>query len=474
MPSQTATPRPPQPGGFGPPPEGIGPPNGQYGPPAPQSASRSDRRHGAAPAGAVRVRLRPRPGLLGPLRLPQLVLVELAAALVAVGLAAGRMALIPCGVVAVLLVIAALVRRHGLGPAELFRVRAALRARQRLAAATPLDPATDPALAPALECEPALQADAHTVESEGASAAGARRERREIGMIGDGTFLTAVIQIEAADEPLRPAAGSRSLPLELLAQGLRVDDIALDSIQVVQYSQPAPAPHLPEQSLAARGYRELPAGATVPGLRMTWVAVRLDPELCRSAVAARGGGDLGARRALQRATDQLAGRLGGTGLRATVLDAAGVVAAVSTATCANPLRTSGATNAPSNGGQRRTAETARAWRCDDRWHTTYWIGQWPTLATPGSGGGVGSADLVNLLTGTPALGSSFSLTVRQASAGAVALSGHLRVTARGESELEQAARQLETRARGAGAGLVRLDCEQVPGVLATLPLGGTR
>ncbi|MFD0328773.1 hypothetical protein ACFQZC_12570 [Streptacidiphilus monticola] len=55
----------------------------------------------------------------------------------------------------------------------------------------------------------------------------------------------------------------------------------------------------------------------------------------------------------------------------------------------------------------------------------------------------------------------------------MALTGHVRVTARGESELAAAARQLETRARSAGIGLLRLDHEQLPGLLATLPLGGT-
>ena len=415
--------------------------------------------------------LRPRPGLLGPLRLPQLVLVEAAAALVVIGLATNRLVLAPCGVLAVLLVLLALVRRNGLSVAELLRARSALKARQRHSATTLPDPATDPAMAPALECEPALRTVLHAVEFEGGAAANARRDRREIGMIGDGTFLSAVIQVEAPDGPLRPTRGTLGLTLDLLAEGLQVDDVTVDSIQVVQYSQTAPAPHLPEQALAARGYRELPFGATTPGLRLTWVAVRLDPELCRSAVAARGGGETGARKALQRATDQLASRMVGAGLRATVLDPAGLVAAVSTATCGNPLRTGG----PGGGGERsrRTAETARSWRCDDRWNTTYWVGNWPRLAAGGHGG-IASGELVNLLTGTPALGSTFSLTVRQASAGAVAVTGQVRVTARGESELSQVARQLETRAKSAGVGLVRLYHEQVPGVLATLPLGGTR
>ncbi len=106
------------------------------------------------------------------------------------------------------------------------------------------------------------------------------------------------------------------------------------------------------------------------------------------------------------------------------------------------------------------------------------MGQWPRLAPSGGSsaarGAVTAPDLVNLLTGGTALGTTFSLTVRQADGDAVALTGQVRVTARGDRELEQAARQLEARAKSAGATLVRLDREQVPGVLATLPLGGTR
>ena len=437
-------------------------------PPQPKAA-------GSRSAVPVTVRFRPRPGRLGPLRLPQLILVELAAALVLIGLATNRVVLTANGVVAVLLVLLALLRWNGLSFTEHAGVRAALQARRRRAAANPVDPQADPLLVPVLECDPALRIVQHTVEAEGKGAAG-RRERREIGMVGDGTFLTAVLQVEAPDEPLRPGRNARSLPLELLGAGLVVDDIVLDAIQVVQYAQPAPAPHLPEQALAARGYRELPGSQRTPGLRLTWVTVRLDPELCLGAVAARGGGDIGARKSLQRAADQLAARLAGAGLPTTVLDAAAVAAAVSTAVCANPLAAGSAGNGSRNG--RRTAETTRAWRCDDRWHTTYWVGQWPRLAPSGGSsaarGAVTAPDLVNLLTGGTALGTTFSLTVRQADGDAVALTGQVRVTARGDRELEQAARQLEARAKSAGATLVRLDREQVPGVLATLPLGGTR
>jgi hypothetical protein len=54
------------------------------------------------------------------------------------------------------------------------------------------------------------------------------------------------------------------------------------------------------------------------------------------------------------------------------------------------------------------------------------------------------------------------------------LTGHVRITGRSDSELVAARRQLERTAQGVKVELVRLDREQVPGLLATLPLGGAR
>jgi len=424
----------------------------------------------------------------------QLVLVEAAAAAVLAGWALRHHS--PAapgagGVVAVLLLAVAVARVRGLALGDYLRARSAFRARRRRAAEARPDSGTDPALIPALECEPALRIEAHAFERRTAASARGTApsrqtpaEHREIGMAGDGTFLSAVLQVEPRDLPLRPEHGSRPLPLPLLRAALRVDDIVLGSVQVVQYTRPAPAPHLPAQALAARAYQQVPSGPGTPGLRQTWVALRLDPEQSRAAVEARGGGEEGARKALQRAADQLAARLDEAGFRTTVLDAAGVTAAIATALCPNPLALSGAhgrAGATASGGvptvARRSHESRRAWRCDDRWHTTFWVARWPQLARPGGPGRTTAPDLVGLLAGTPALATVFGLTVREAPAGApgaAAVSAYVRLAARSESELAEFSKQLEGRAHSVGAGLVRLDMEQVPGVLATLPLGGTR
>ncbi len=397
---------------------------------------------------------------MGPLRLQQLVLIEVAAAVVLVGWAIDKMALIPASVVAVVLVLLALVRRGCRPIAEWLATALALRRRKRQAA-QPLDAGTDPSFAPAVECEPALATSTFT-----------DRERRSVGMVGDGTFLTAVLQIEAVDSPLRPQRTQRPLPLALLRDAMEVDGIRLESVQVVQSAMPAPAPHLPAQAVAARNYVPLQAQTGAPAVRLTWVALKLNPELCPEAVEARGGGLEGARRCVLRAADQLASRLQGAGFGVTVLTEEGLTAAIATAASANPMATAqaGRTNTPT----RRTVETSRTWRCDDRWHTTYWVGRWPQLgpsATP-------LPQLAALLTSLPALSTTLSLTLgrgrTQSGRHAPTVTGHVRITGRSADELVAVRREMERTARGVKVGLVRLDREQVPGVLATLPLGGTR
>jgi type VII secretion protein EccE len=407
------------------------------------------------PAAWAQPRPRRGTGIAGRLRLPQLVLVEVAAALLLAAWAIGPLALLAAAVPAAALLALAVLRRRRRPAVEWLLAAFALRARRRRdARPAPVDVA--PGFAPAAECDPALRTMAFT-----------DHDGREVGMAGDGTFLTAVLRVEAADVPLRPLRTARPLPLDLLYAGLEVDGIRLESVQVVQHTRPAPAPHLPEQAVAARSYAPLQAASGAPAVRLTWVALKLDPELCPDAVRARGDGLAGAQRALLRAADQLAGRLAAAGFTATPLTEAGLAAATAAASCAGPWAEQAARGGSS---RRRTVETARTWRCDDRWHTAYWIDRWPRLGT----GGAAMPDLVALLTSVPALASTFSLAARRGAGGTPELTGHVRITGRSDTELIAARRRLERTAQSARVGLARLDREQVPGVLATLPLGGTR
>lgn len=427
---------------------------------------------GAAPSppripASTTLRTESRTNRIGPLQAQQLVLLELAVAVLLVAAAVDRLLLVPGAVVAAALVAFAVLRRHQRSLRDWCSTVLALRARRR-AAAQPLTAAmvldaegerVDASFLPLVECAPGLRTYAYL-----------DKKRRTIGMLGDGTFLTALVRIEAAPSALRPAFGSRALPMALIHDALDVDGIALESVQVVQHVQPAPAPHLPEQSVARRSYGPLQEQTGSPALRLTWVALKFDPELCPEAVRARGGGLEGAQRCLVRAADHLASRITGAGFVATVLNEQELVAALATSACVSPSATARASR-PDAAPARRTAESARAWRCDDRWHTTYAVGRWPELgraATP-------LPRLVASLTSVPTLTTTFSVTLgRSARRSAVTVSGHVRLTGRSDSELAAGRRQLEGAARSARVGLVRLDREQLPGALATLPLGGAR
>ncbi|MEK9524407.1 type VII secretion protein EccE [Streptomyces sp. NPDC087908] len=412
------------------------------------------------PASSVSPKLQARPGHFGSFQLQQLVLIEVAAALMLVAWVVEPMLMVPAGVVAVALVLMAVVRRHRRSLPEWLGTFLALRTRTRRASSFTVPEGTEPGIAPVVECDPALRTYGYS-----------DRDRRPVGMVGDGTFLTAVLRVESEGTALRPDRAAAPLPVGLVRDVLSVDGIRLESAQIVQHTQPAPAPHLPAQSMAARNYGPLQAQTGSPAVRITWIALKLDPELCPEAVAARGGGLKGAQKCVVRAADQLASRLAGAGFAASVLTEQELVSALATSTCASPMAIAQAGRGQTQG--RRTQETARTWRVDDRRHTTYWVGRWPQLGGQG-GSGASMPQLVALLTSLPALATTFSLTLSGGDRQEVTVTGHVRITGRSDEELVAARHELERAARGVRTGLVRLDREQVPGILATLPLGGAR
>jgi type VII secretion protein EccE len=390
-------------------------------------------------------------------------MLEVAAALVVVGWLVGTAALVPAVAAAAVLVVLALVRRRGHSLPEWLGSLLALRARMRRAARTRMPSGIDSGLAPAVECDPSLRTYSFH--------RGDRRDQRPIGMVGDGGFLTAVLQLESDAGALRAERSRRPLPVALVQDVLEVDGIRLESAQILVHTQPTPALHLPQQSVVVSNYAPLQAQSGAPAVRIMWIALKLDPEWCPEAVAARGGGLRGAQKCLVRSVEHLSSRLTGAGFRATVLTEEELTAAIATSACANPMVTAqGAQAGRDETPQRRTEESSRSWRCDNRRHTTYWVRRWPQLGGPGTS----LAQFVAHLTAVPALATTFSLTLAEGGRHDVTMTGHLRITGRSNQELTDARRDLEHAARQARAGLVRLDREQLPGVLATLPLGGTR
>lgn len=393
----------------------------------------------------------PRPGRIGPIPLVRLVLLEIAAAAVLIPvLTKHTMWIVYGGPVAVLALIGVVMGGSLFGTKSLarseFRERHGQKARNAAAAA----PAGEAALAPLRETFPTLR-----------TTAGTSRGGDQVGMVGDGTFLTAVVLADARQAPLRAPRTANPLPLGAIVGVLDDDKLAVSSVQVVIHTSPAPAPTLQPHALAVRSY--IGIMGDVPAQRTAWVAVRLDPVEAALAIESRGGGSAGAAKTLMTAAQRVASDLQGAGFNTSLLSEGDLIAALGTACSVNPNI---GTVPNAAGRSMRTEETRRAWRCDDRWHTTYWVDRLPKLSaetTPA---------LVATLTSSPAFASTLAVTVTRGIGGAIGFSMHLRVTTRSETQLGEAAKAVEQLADKAGVGLARLDGEQLPGLIATIPLGG--
>ncbi|WP_340557377.1 type VII secretion protein EccE [Streptomyces sp. GSL17-111] len=383
-----------------------------------------------------------------------MVLVQVCVCLVLTAWVVDDVLLVVCAATGcVLLVMSARWRRRSLP--ERLAATVGFRRRTRTAASVSARQ-VPPGLAPVVECAPGVHTRTFT-----------HRDGRSIGIVADATFTTALVRVEQRPRALSGSRAGPSLSLGLLTDALEVDGVRLESVQVVQHTQPAPAPSLPPRSVAASSYGPLRAAAGAPAVRLTWVALKLDPESCAEAVEARGGGAEGAQRAVVRTADHLASRLVGAGFRATVLSEDEVVTALATSVGADPTVAAQA-GGPGPASGRRTAESVRHWRCDDRWHTVYGVGDWPGMGT----GGLPLVDVAGLLSAVPASASTLSITLASSARESVAVTGHVRITGSSPEELASRCRELEDTARRARVGLVRLDHQQTPGVLASIPLGG--
>ena len=138
----------------------------------------------------------------------------------------------------------------------------------------------------------------------------------------------------------------------------------------------------------------------VAARRRVYLAAALHPEDCPQAVAARGGGDEGAHRALASAVARLATRLRGDGVRVRVLDPPDALLAVRTARQSPAPAPSpgpppaGAASDPARDPAPRTQASARApaaargeeawtsWTVDGHSHVAYHVVRWPRSADP--------------------------------------------------------------------------------------------
>lgn len=312
------------------------------------------------------------------------------------------------------------------------RRRFGARGRQRVAAP---DFASD--LVPLAQWLPALELtqikDAHDTE---------------IGVVADGSSWAGVLEVQA-DNSLFTDRGA-NLDLNTLSALTRQDDVLFAGIQVVTLTVPAPSgAMLPAKSPALGAYREVVGDQTPPALRRTWIAVRLDPRLCLEAIGRRGSGQIGVFATLRFGLHRAQALLKRQGMVTEPLDPVEIADVFGLTTAAAP-----------DHGEERSNEEWNAWVCDNLIHESREVSRF------GANPSATYQRLLDVVALAPAMMAVTSVTVAPGEPlrGAVRLVTATREQATEADEFVVASLQGDVRFGPLGG-------VQVPGLLATVPLG---
>ncbi|ROS40378.1 type VII secretion protein EccE [Amycolatopsis thermoflava] len=285
---------------------------------------------------------------------------------------------------------------------------------------------------------------------------GKDHELQEVGLAWhDGTW-TAVLLVEPTPALITQAGGAPSLPLSALAPCLEDRGVVLDSIQMIWHCYPGSAA-LPADSPALTSYMEVLGPLPAAARRTTWVAIRLDPRRCPDAVRERGGGVVGAHRALIGALSRVRNALESQGVPTRPLSPdellrAGISAAELTAAVGGGAKV--------NLKENWTSATAAGIG-----HASYAVTSWPKGKI---------TTTLNALTSVRTLSSTVAMSISPADdEGKVGLRGVVRLSARNPRELDAADERLNTLAERVGVSLTPLRGLQIDGLAATMPMGGT-
>jgi type VII secretion protein EccE len=281
-------------------------------------------------------------------------------------------------------------------------------------------------------------------------------DRNPVGMAWHDGKWTAVLMVEPTPSLLTGVGTAPNLPLGALTPCLEDRGVVLDQIQVIWHCYPGSA-ELPPDSPALNSYLEVLGPLPAAARRTTWVAVRLDPKQCPKAVGERGGGIVGAQRALIGALSRVRNALESENVRNRPLSPDELLqAGIASAELQSLL------------GAQEPVELKERWskvRAGGVSHSTYAITGWPSRMD-GNG--------LNSLTGVRALSSSISLAIAPSGEdGDVGMRGLVRVSARTAAELDSADRRLRSISHEVGLTLTPLRGLQLAGFTATLPLGGS-
>lgn len=270
----------------------------------------------------------------------------------------------------------------------------------------------------------------------------------EIGVVSDGQSWVGLLEV-SADMSLFTDRGAH-LDLATLGALIRQDDVVFAGIQVVTLTVPAPSgAMLPPRSPALNAYREIAGQRTPPALRRTWFALRLDPRLCLEAVARRGSGQAGVFATLRFGLHRAQAALKRQGMVTQPLDPLGIADVFALTTAAAP-----------DHPEERTREEWQSFICDGLVHETRPVKGF------GSSLSAGYQRLIDVVGQAPAMMALTSMTVApgEPARGAVRL-----VTSNREQAAD--ADQFVDVALGGALRLGPLGGVQVPGLLATVPLG---
>lgn len=285
---------------------------------------------------------------------------------------------------------------------------------------------------------------------------GKDHDRQPVGLAWDDGCWTAVLLVEPAPDLITSAADTSTLPLSALQPCLEDRGVVLDSIQAIWHSYPGSAA-LPADSPALTSYMEVLGPLPAAARRTTWIAVRLDPLRCPAAIRERGGGVVGAHRALIGALSRVRSALESRGIPTRPLDPDELLRAGVTAAEMNAAVAAGGGVKLNEGKSRVIAAGVR--------HSSYAVTRWPKGRI---------TTTLNNLTSLRALSATVAMTIVPApDDGKIGLRGVVRVSARNERELAAADKTLNRLAERSGVSLTPLRGLQVAGLTATLPLGGT-
>ncbi|AQP48773.1 type VII secretion protein EccE [Tessaracoccus aquimaris] len=270
----------------------------------------------------------------------------------------------------------------------------------------------------------------------------------EIGVVADGDSWCGLLEV-TSDNSLFTDRGAK-LDLAILGSLTRQDDVVFAGIQVVTYTVPGPAAAmLPATSPAIQAYREVAGNATPPAIRRTWIALRLDPRLCLEAVDRRGSGQVGVFATLRFGLHRAQATLKRHGMPTEPLDPIGIADVLALTTGAADVYDG-----------ERSSEGWEQWTCDSLTHRTrglHGFGEAPSALYQG---------LLDVATQTPAMFCVTSLTVApgEPPRGAMRLVSPNPEQAVTADEFVLAAVPRDLRIGPLGGN-------QVPGLLATIPLG---